>query len=132
MLNSSVGGAGFDPISCVGCHGRSEGGPPTAMGLRQHHDNSGVTLCRGCHGDANPANATPVGEDIMPPYYFTPDANHPNKPTDACDINLTESAVAVGQGLDNDGDLLYDANDPDCASTPVMRSTWGKVKVIYR
>lgn len=120
-LLSSVGGAGFDPISCLGCHGRPDGGGTvTGAGLRQHHWNSGVTGCLDCHADSNPAALTPPGENVMPPYYFTPDAAHPGKPTDPCNPNGEEDFAGTFIGLDNDGDGLYDQNDSDCqVSTPV-------------
>ncbi len=121
ILNYSEGGAGFQPIGCMGCHGRSEdaGGdglsPGWGRGLRQHHQNTGVTSCAGCHSDATgPAG---VAENIPPPYYFTPDANHPDKPTSACDFDGSESPFGT-VGLDNDGDGLYDNADPDCAIIP--------------
>lgn len=114
ILNSSNGGTDFDPIACVGCHGRDEGGNVTAAGLRQHHWNAGVTVCSNCHGDANPAGFTPVAENVSPPYYFTPDSAHPNKPTDPCDGDGSESVFGL-TGLDNDGDLLDDGADSDCA-----------------
>jgi cysteine-rich repeat protein len=120
LLGSSPGGTGFPPISCVGCHGRQEDAGNDSVsaglgaGLRQHHTNAGVPTCQGCHSDANPANYTPVGENVLPPYYFTPDGAHPAKPTDPCNANGSEGAVAPPTGLDNDGDLLDDGADPDC------------------
>jgi len=124
LLNSSAGGTGFAAISCAGCHSRAEtaaGGAVKGSGLRQHHFRKGVTLCgnSGCHTDANPATFTVVGESVKPPYYFTPDASHPAKPTDPCNANGSESALAPTVGLDNDGDLLYDVGDPDCGTTGV-------------
>ncbi len=113
--SSSGGGAGFDPIGCVGCHGRLED-QAAGAGLRRHHWNAGVALCAGCHADANPANYTPVGEDVLPPYYFTPDTNHPDKPTDPCNPSGGEDYAGISEGLDNDGDDLYDGNDPDCGA----------------
>jgi PKD repeat protein len=50
--------------------------------------------CMMCH----PADVVPVGEDTFPPFY----ADHA---LDPCLDNL-----------DNDGDLLYDVDDPDCAA----------------
>jgi hypothetical protein len=113
--SSSAGGVGFDPISCVGCHGRIED-QASGAGLRQHHWNSGITICSGCHADANPAEYTPVGEDVLPPYYFTPDINHPDKPTKPCNPRGEENYAGISEGLDNDGDDLYDGNDPDCGA----------------
>jgi hypothetical protein len=117
LLASSAGGTGLPAISCNGCHGRAEpaaGGAVKASGLRQHHYRSGVTQCVGCHSDANPASFAVAPESVKPPYYFTPDAAHPNKPTDTCNGNGSESLVAPSLGLDNDGDLVYDAADADC------------------
>ncbi len=119
ILDSSIGGTGFQPIACMGCHGRIEdaGGDDLSgglgRGLRQHHQNAGVTLCSGCHADA--AGPAGVGENVAPPYYFAGDTAHPNKPTDACDANGTESVFGA-TGLDNDGDLLDDAADADCVA----------------
>jgi len=123
-LNASNGGTGFEPISCVGCHGRPEdrntgplGNPQIGAGLRQHHTNAGAAFCGGCHSDNDPATFTPVGESAAPSYYFTPDGAHPDKPTDPCNANsgsIGQESVFGTIGLDNDGDLLYDGNDPDC------------------
>jgi len=101
ILNLSNGGTGLQPIGCSGCH--------NGDGLRQHHESSGAYACSGCH-----APGTPPAENVAPPYYFTPDAAHPNKPTDPCNANGSESRVAPTAGLDNDGNLLYDAADPAC------------------
>lgn len=119
ILDSSAGGTGFEPIACLGCHGRNEdiGGDGLSQGrgrgLRQHHQNAGVTLCSGCHSDS--AGPPGVGEDAPPPYYFAPDTAHPNKPTDACNGNGSESVFGP-TGLDNDGDIVEDAADSDCAA----------------
>lgn len=131
-------GVVYDPISCIGCHGRAAdrgtrpddcvdamttGGPcGDGAGLRQHHHNSGVTVCADCHSDALSANFTTAGEHVQPPYYFTPDSAHPLKPTNACNPNGEEDFEASPDGLDNDGDLLYDGDDPDCA-TPTATAT---------
>jgi hypothetical protein len=120
VLDSSDGGEGLEPIGCVGCHGRNEDIGNDSLsngrgaGLRQHHFTTGVTACAGCHDDANPATYTPVGEDVPPSYYFTPDAAHPNKPTNPCNPSGEEDFAGSSQGLDNDGDNLYDTSDPDC------------------
>ena len=107
----------LEPIGCVGCHGRWEDqGVDSGLGagLRQHHTNSGVSECKTCHFDADPANYTPVGEDILPPNYFTPDGEFPNKPTDPCSAHGEEDYAGGPAGLDNDGDGFYDKRDPDC------------------
>ncbi len=101
--NTSLSEAG--DRGCVGCHGRLEdAGNDSASeglgaGLRQHHENSGVTACGGCHIDAKPANYTPVGENVMPPFYGVIPGIVPTDP--------------ATDNLDNDGDLLYDSADPD-------------------
>ena len=105
------------PIGCVGCHGRQEdadNGAGLGAGLRQHHTNAGVNACKSCHADADPANYTPVGENVLPPNYFSPDPEFPNKPTDPCNKNGAEDYAGGHQGLDNDGDGKYDQGDFDC------------------
>jgi hypothetical protein len=118
FIGSSTGGTGFPGIGCLGCHGREEDqGHDTissgrGAGLNQHHHRSGVTECAECHSDADPANYTAVGENVLPAYYFTPDPAHPGKPTDPC--STSERFRSVLNALDNDGDLLYELRDPDC------------------
>lgn len=110
----------FAPIGCMGCHGRSEdAGNDNASeglgaGLRQHHTNAGVSECKTCHSDADPANYTPVGENVLPPFYTTPDDVFLNKPTDPCNFRRAEDYAGRGKGLDNDGDGKYDKADRDC------------------
>lgn len=118
MTSSSTGGLGFQPIGCAGCHGRTgDENPPTtgySAGLRQHHSRNGVAVCATCHDDAVPANYTPVAERIAPPYYFTPDTNHPSKPTDPCNAGGVGENIAGGPaGLDNNGNNVYDFADCD-------------------
>jgi len=134
LINSSTGGAlGFSTSGCVGCHGRgADAGHGSAdgrgAGLRQHHDRSGIQVCRNCHADANTTTPTytPVAESVTPFNYFTPDANHANKPTDSCDANGTESRYGA-TGLDNDGNGLYDGADPACSifTTSTTTTTLG-------
>lgn len=116
LLDESEGGDGFDPISCIGCHD----GP----GLRLHHltanvspDQNGDT-CADCHA-MDPA---PPAENVAPPYYFTPDAAHPNKPTDPCNPSpgFPENFAGDTIAIDNDGDLLYDEADPDCGAVDMF------------
>lgn len=117
FLNSSNGGNGFTPVGCLGCHGRAEDDTAistSGVALRQHHYNTGETICFQCHNDSNPANYKPVTEKTSPPYYFTPDAAHPNKPTDSCNQSGKENYAGSAIGLDNDGDGLFDGNDSDC------------------
>jgi hypothetical protein len=119
-IDASAGGGGLSPKACVGCHGREQdtghdnasGG--RGAGLRQHHYRAGVPVCATCHTDANPANYVPVGENVAPANYFIPDTAHPNKPTDPCNANGSESKFGDPFGLDNDGNGLYDLADPAC------------------
>ncbi len=117
QLGSSVGGNGLPGVSCTGCH--------EPVGLRAHHINSGAVTpadpeyCADCHSDPAPSP-----ESALPIYYsILPDNAHPNKPTDPCNTppfptpNGNENKFGP-TGLDNDGDLLDDAADPDCAVTP--------------
>ena len=130
LLASATGGDGLAGISCMGCHGRSEDNVAAnpefpngaGAGLRQHHYNAGVTNCAGCHGDSNPANYTTVGEDVLPPFYADPGTNHPNIPTDSCNLDGSENFAGAAVGLDNDGDGNYDADDGDCVDTAVPSS----------
>ena len=98
---------GYTPTSpvgtgCVGCHGRLEDAGNDSVpdgigaGLRQHHFNAGIS-CLPCHSDSVVGEYTPVGEDVYPPFY-------PPLALDPC-----------ADGLDNDGDGLYDGDDPDCS-----------------
>ena len=52
------------------------------------------------------------GEDVVPPYY----AHAEVRPKDPCNPSGSEEfpEVADGDGLDNDGDMVYDLADPDC------------------
>lgn len=132
-LDVSAGGEGLDPIGCMGCHGRTEdnvaGNPsfPNGLGagLRQHHTNAGVNDCVDCHDDANPANYTPVGEEVLPPYYADSGTGHPNIPTGPCNDDGSENFAGAATGLDNDGDQLYDTGDPGCdlSAVPISFSS---------
>jgi len=134
FLASSTGGTGFSKISCLGCHGRRENGPGgpnqvTGTGLRQAHHRAGTTDCLGCHDDSDPAGQgsfIPVAEKVKPPYYFTPDTAHPNKPTNPCNKGgSTESKIGSSFGLDNDGNGLFDGDDSGCAGPVTLASPNG-------
>ncbi len=123
LLDFSAGGVGLAALGCVGCHGRAQDDStsnpswPNAgsgAGLRRHHAQAGVTLCAGCHADAAAGSYTPVAENLLPPYYANPGTGHPNMPTDPCNANGSEDFAGAPQGLDNDGDGIYDSNDSDC------------------
>jgi hypothetical protein len=124
-INDSVGGEGLVNISCIGCHGRAEDGTSTfntwryGAGLIQKHLSSGGG-CSGCHADSDPSNSyytDLVGENVLPPYYANPGINHPQIPSDPCNVNSSEQIAGTAAGLDNDGDGLYDGDDSDCASS---------------
>jgi hypothetical protein len=142
ILDLSNGGTGgLAPISCVGCHGRAEdnvaGNPEVAAGrsgygagLRQHHQTTGVLVCSECHLDANPANYTPAGENVLPPFYANPGTGHPAMPTVSCNDDGSEDFAGAPQGLDNDGDDLFDGGDSNCMA-PVEERTWGLLKSLF-
>ena len=135
LLASSTGGTGLAAIGCVGCHGRAEDNTPAnpagyGAGLRQKHYNGGVTGCTGCHDDADPANFTPVAENVLPPYYANPGTDHSAMPTGPCG-GQGENFAGDARGLDNDGDGSYDDADPDCVSA-VEEQTWGSIKSLFR
>jgi hypothetical protein len=120
FLGLSAGIPNYSPIACLGCHGRNEDAPNMGAGLRLHHANKGITVCAECHVDNVPA-----GENAQPPYYFS-DSAMPNKPIDPCNLAPppgNENKFG-SKGLDNDGDLLYDTADPNCAAaTPTQTAT---------
>ena len=109
---------GDNPLiaKCAGCHA----GP----GLRAHHKNAGAPLdvtgltCAACH----PGDPTPDPESILPPFYNRTDVKV-NRPCQAQPAPPGEDFSGNGKGLDNDGDLLYDAADTDCAPTPTTTTT---------
>jgi hypothetical protein len=79
-------------------------------------------VCVDCHLDSDPNSFTPAPEDVLPPYYFTPDLVYPNKPTDSCNPapGFPEHYAAsnlTSIGIDNDGDLVYDESDADCGDS---------------
>ena len=129
FIADADGGDGMESISCVGCHGRAEDNVPGnpdfnhgyGAGLRQHHTSNGVAVCAQCHADATPANYTPVGEDVLPPYYANPGIGHPSIPTDPCNADGSENFAGLPQGLDNDGDDLFDLADADCGAVQGCR-----------
>jgi hypothetical protein len=90
-----------------------------------------VQSCLNCHLDADPANYTPVNESVLPPYYANPGTNHPAMATDPCTPAGGEDFAGIAEGLDNNGDDLYDLNDSGCI-TPVESLTWGTLKSVFR
>jgi len=92
----------------------------TAYGLRLFHVNQGITACgtSGCHrpgafGAPNPF-ARLFGENVPPPYY-DPLFSRLRNPCSSAEEDMPFDADPVG--LDNDGDVLVDAADPDCAAS---------------
>ena len=92
-------------LGCTGCH--------RAEGLRAHHIDAGNNCTASCH-----TNPSPLPENTVPTYYGTPDVDAAM--VDPCNLSgssETDENWTIGDtiGTDNDGDGLYDANDPDCA-----------------
>ena len=123
FIGSSAGTGSNPGLGCMGCHGRDEdagndtGSPGRGAGLRQHHDRNGVSGCRVCHSDANPASYTPVAESTNPRYYGTADTNAANPCNLVASANTNENwSSGDFLGLDNDGNNDYDAADVSCAS----------------
>ena len=98
-IPASVQGRG-----CSGCH--------RGLGLRRHHAAKGVTVCAACHDDTG---FTPPQENLPPPYYGTAYTRVSNPSNDVAIANTNENwSIGDFRGLDNDGDTLYDMNDPAC------------------
>jgi hypothetical protein len=123
LSSSGVAADGVNPIGCMGCHGRLEdantvnqNGPGWGAGLRQQHYGANIFDCLTCHADTFPTSYTPVGEDTLPPWYTSVTHDATGLPMDPCNTNLTEVLAGLDVGLDNDGDGLSDADDPDCST----------------
>ncbi len=105
--NLATGGVG---LGCNGCH--------LGPGLRAHHKNAGVpapaggSTCAACH----PGDPTPPPESTVPSHYSRMDVSVKD-PCQALPAPPGEDFNGDGKGLDNDGNLLYDAADPACGST---------------
>lgn len=95
--------SGLDPEnSCSGCH--------TKGGTAAHHVVTAASTC-GCH------SGDPAGmENTAPPYFGTA----ATALTDPC-----------ADGIDNDGDNVYDTDDSDCPGTPVQDRAWSVIKEAY-
>jgi hypothetical protein len=115
--------AGFF-FSCTGCHGNDYGkrnGTNIVMeghNLRWRHvKQQGVTVCLDCHD----LDTEPFPESVIP-FAYT-DTNAQVNITDGCNADGTEDGdeswkipdpAPETEGLDNDGDGIYDMADPDC------------------
>jgi len=89
------------PIArCAGCHGREEDAATAqaGAGLVQHHLLEGISDCELCHVTGEKL----AGENVVP-------VKMAAKGIDPCN-----DAQYGPDGLDNDGDGLYDRADPDC------------------
>lgn len=125
FLGSSDGTAATVGVGCRGCH--------VAAGLRKHHQANAVTSCysggSGCHGLSDP---TPPGENILPPYYGSVDTRATN-PCNATTQNFVnenwtnDPVSGPWEGMDTDGDNLYDLSDPDCAGATATPGETAKV-----
>jgi len=100
---------------CVGCHGVDNGSPGKwGAGLRKHHLEAGAPPdgnglhCYDCHTDDPPTSP----ESTVPVYYLRSDVHI----DDPCLVATPggEDWDGDGKGLDNDGDLAYEADDSDC------------------
>jgi hypothetical protein len=135
FMGSSNGTKDNTGLGCVGCHGRMEDAGNDSIsaglgaGLRQHHTNAGVDDCTDCHTDADPANYTPVGEDVVPTYYGTVDTNV-DDPCNAPEAYLENWTIGDTQGLDNDGDLFYDSDDIIDCPEPASELLFGAAGLV--
>lgn len=113
FIGSSNGTANNPGVGCTGCHGRNYGGNigNSGIGLRAHHITSGIEVCNDCHTNDPP----PLLESIFPTYYNSPDTNV-NDPCNSGSGFLENWSIGDLEGLDNDGDGLYDTDDPDCSA----------------
>ncbi len=112
FLGSSNGTDNNPGVGCTGCHGRDYGGTigNSGVGLRAHHAAVGYDFCYECHTN----DPTPLPESVLPTYYGTADTNA-DDPCNTLAGFLENWSIGDTEGLDNDGDMLYDADDPDCA-----------------
>lgn len=111
FINMSDGTPDLPGIGCIGCHGRFyEGGLGySGAGLQKHHASAGVTVCGMCHDEVRT-----LPENGLPPYYGQPGVNV----FESCNGDGSENWTSDGEGLDNDGDLAYDQDDPNCTAPP--------------
>ena len=104
------------PQSCNTCHVQTGDTPNTsrcgechvAPGLPRHHQTAQVpgTSCTSCH------SGTPDPENTPVPGYATTTVDL--NPCNGSEERFTSLTIS----LDNDGDGLYDMEDPDCQTTP--------------
>jgi uncharacterized repeat protein (TIGR01451 family) len=131
--------AGAVGNDCTVCHGATLNIPPLLSdcvkchlgpGLRAHHENApfpGPSSCGTNNALCHQGDPAPVPENTVPPGYSMPPATVALDPCDGSEDRIVPnvlpsvfpSAGSFTASLDNDGDLLYDTNDPDCTSADV-------------
>jgi hypothetical protein len=121
-----------DGQGCRGCHGRESGSPGGwGAGMRRRHD----ALLGGICGDCHAFDPEPPDESVLPFYYGLPGVAV-GSPCATSPAQGGEDWNGDGRGLDNDGDGLYDADDPDCTLSSIGDGTgdssWGRAKASYR
>ena len=118
--NKSTGSASLPGYGCSGCHGNNYNGAILGAGLRAHHRNSGADSCgaTSCHS----GDPTPKPENKKPPYYGRAGVNV----KDPLNKDGSENWSNDNQGLDNDGNLLYDQNDPAAQTMSVITPAAGE------
>jgi len=102
------------PGSCNACHINIGDTPPTPNcgdchvqpGLPVHHETAGAASCVACH----PGTPAPENTAVFGYQGLTVSLN----PCDGSEERFASFTVS----LDNDGDGLYDGNDPDCGPAP--------------
>lgn len=119
-----------DGRGCAGCHARDYGetigadyggfpitGLPksSGYGLQKNHISRGITVCLDCHTEQ--AQGDILTEDVQPVFYARGDVSLNSMSVHSC-TNEDTGNDADNLGLDNDGDLLTDSADPDCAICP--------------
>lgn len=113
FLGSSNGTANTPGLGCTGCHEKT--------GLRKHHTTTGVTACAACHA----GDAAPPPEGTAPGYASSPDTNYRGPCNGFAAAGLNENwSVGDFEGLDNDGDNLYDQFDLDCRPQVLGLKSW--------
>lgn len=114
-INSS---GNYPDFSCNGCH--------QLEGLVRFHVSNGGD-CSPCHSNSPPE----ISENTVP-YYYQEGRTSIQNPCRVLTENGGEDWDGDGAGLDNDGDGLYDGDDPDCAGeVSTVDETWSTLKVLF-
>ena len=107
---------------CAGCH--------VEAGIVTHHTNAGAPpdgnglFCATCH-----PGVIPGLESDLPPYYGQPGVSL-TSPCETDPLLGGEDYDTDGFGLDNDGDLAYDAADPDCIAAIPTMTEWALIAMV--